>query len=162
MQDEGPADADVPLVAFHDPGAGETGFRYLPMPRAEQTALRQYCGCAAISRTGHYLAVSSPRGNRVLVWDLAADAMPMVASVPLGDVCGLGASGEAGGFVLSAGTGKREAWRQGSAQPRMLSATERRLQWDNHMMPRSEEHTSELQSLMRISYAVFCLKKKKK
>src|SRR3546814_1996568 len=31
--------------------------------------------------------------------------------------------------------------------------------WDN---PRSEEHTSELQSLMRISYAVFCLKKKTK
>src|SRR3546814_4378067 len=28
--------------------------------------------------------------------------------------------------------------------------------------PKSEEHTSELQSLMRISYAVFCLKKKKK
>src|SRR3546814_2981748 len=32
------------------------------------------------------------------------------------------------------------------------------LFWD----VRSEEHTSELQSLMRISYAVFCLKKKKK
>src|SRR3546814_18603490 len=30
------------------------------------------------------------------------------------------------------------------------------------VMIRSEEHTSELQSLMRISYAVFCLKKKKK
>src|SRR3546814_4451239 len=29
-------------------------------------------------------------------------------------------------------------------------------------LKRSEEHTSELQSLMRISYAVFCLKKKKK
>src|SRR3546814_1019999 len=29
-----------------------------------------------------------------------------------------------------------------------------------HWMHRSEEHTSELQSLMRISYAVFCLKKK--
>src|SRR3546814_2575348 len=41
-------------------------------------------------------------------------------------------------------------------------------QWENHkesvfaiQMVRSEEHTSELQSLMRISYAVFCLKKKK-
>src|SRR3546814_2355911 len=39
--------------------------------------------------------------------------------------------------------------------------------WDrNAPLPddddRSEEHTSELQSLMRISYAVFCLKKKKK
>src|SRR3546814_4613716 len=32
----------------------------------------------------------------------------------------------------------------------------------DHAMVRSEEHTSELQSLMRISYAVFCLKKKKK
>src|SRR3546814_3432494 len=30
------------------------------------------------------------------------------------------------------------------------------------IQPRSEEHTSELQSLMRISYAVFCLKKKNK
>src|SRR3546814_10212399 len=30
------------------------------------------------------------------------------------------------------------------------------------LLCRSEEHTSELQSLMRISYAVFCLKKKKK
>src|SRR3546814_7837192 len=30
-----------------------------------------------------------------------------------------------------------------------------------NISPRSEEHTSELQSLMRISYAVFCLKKKK-
>src|SRR3546814_4774652 len=33
---------------------------------------------------------------------------------------------------------------------------------ENTRRLRSEEHTSELQSLMRISYAVFCLKKKKK
>src|SRR3546814_2592148 len=36
------------------------------------------------------------------------------------------------------------------------------LHLSNVMLARSEEHTSELQSLMRISYAVFCLKKKKK
>src|SRR3546814_7140851 len=43
--------------------------------------------------------------------------------------------------------------------PRLRAAAERRP-----FLPRarSEEHTSELQSLMRISYAVFCLKKKKK
>src|SRR3546814_1079583 len=34
--------------------------------------------------------------------------------------------------------------------------------WNTSHLERSEEHTSELQSLMRISYAVFCLKKKKK
>src|SRR3546814_19898410 len=33
---------------------------------------------------------------------------------------------------------------------------------EDRLAHRSEEHTSELQSLMRISYAVFCLKKKKK
>src|SRR3546814_5399249 len=34
------------------------------------------------------------------------------------------------------------------------------LTWDDVAHLRSEEHTSELQSLMRISYAVFCLKQK--
>src|SRR3546814_9650325 len=36
------------------------------------------------------------------------------------------------------------------------------IQGASSLDERSEEHTSELQSLMRISYAVFCLKKKKK
>src|SRR3546814_3539216 len=43
--------------------------------------------------------------------------------------------------------------RQATPEARELSPVQRGL--------RSEEHTSELQSLMRISYAVFCLKKKK-
>src|SRR3546814_6002916 len=38
---------------------------------------------------------------------------------------------------------------------------DRRPSCEGPSPPRSEEHTSELQSLMRISYAVFCLKKKK-
>src|SRR3546814_3714720 len=43
-------------------------------------------------------------------------------------------------------------------QQRRLDAVE---VLDFQVVDRSEEHTSELQSLMRISYAVFCLKKKK-
>src|SRR3546814_8615032 len=43
---------------------------------------------------------------------------------------------------------KWQEWRDSNPQPPVLET-------------RSEEHTSELQSLMRISYAVFCLKKKK-
>src|SRR3546814_2848845 len=50
------------------------------------------------------------------------------------------------------------ARRHGVARPRHL----RRAAGADRIGPRSEEHTSELQSLMRISYAVFCLKKKKK
>src|SRR3546814_1263648 len=44
-----------------------------------------------------------------------------------------------------------------TAPMRLLAAAWKRL-WSGSI--RSEEHTSELQSLMRISYAVFCLKKK--
>src|SRR3546814_5879963 len=52
-------------------------------------------------------------------------------------------------------------------QPRQMVDEEDALQMvvlvlDARRHQRSEEHTSELQSLMRISYAVFCLKKKKK
>src|SRR3546814_6571626 len=44
---------------------------------------------------------------------------------------------------------------------RMIEGTRPRLLHLAEGVRRSEEHTSELQSLMRISYAVFCLKKKK-
>src|SRR3546814_5127240 len=47
-------------------------------------------------------------------------------------------------------------------QQRQYSPHPRPLDADDHHPQRSEEHTSELQSLMRISYAVFCLKKKTK
>src|SRR3546814_5745592 len=43
-----------------------------------------------------------------------------------------------------------------------LAEIEEILERDYRTAQRSEEHTSELQSLMRISYAVFCLKQKKK
>src|SRR3546814_6652579 len=46
----------------------------------------------------------------------------------------------------------------GPAQP--ADAGDRVLRLGERVQPRSEEHTSELQSLMRISYAVFCLTKK--
>src|SRR3546814_2048863 len=56
-----------------------------------------------------------------------------------------------------------------SSDSRRIFVVCSRLEWPKPMAPRStvapakrsEEHTSELQSLMRISYAVFCLKKKK-
>src|SRR3546814_7034104 len=51
-----------------------------------------------------------------------------------------------------------DAGREGAARGRRSRAHPIRRSF---LAARSEEHTSELQSLMRISYAVFCLKKKK-
>src|SRR3546814_9098171 len=74
------------------------------------------------------------------------------------------------GFLL--GVALAIARTEGGAVPRKLAAAFVDLTrntplivqtfWLFFGLARSEEHTSEIQSLMRISYAVFCLKKKKK
>src|SRR3546814_8216664 len=46
--------------------------------------------------------------------------------------------------------------------PLLAAEIEKAVERDYSLVRRSEAHTSELQSLIRISYAVFCLKKKKK
>src|SRR3546814_17783681 len=50
----------------------------------------------------------------------------------------------------------------GASRKRTIGALSNEAPADQRLGGRSEEHTSELQSLMRISYAVFCLKKKNK
>src|SRR3546814_1623853 len=85
----------------------------------------------------------------------ASDARPWVRWLS-------GFAGVDGDVRNAACDGSREARPQGSR----LRTVRRRGRdrstppWAIHG-PRSEEHTSELQSLMRTSYAVFCLKKKK-
>src|SRR3546814_5206329 len=60
----------------------------------------------------------------------------------------------------------RTITRSGTYSGFLIHVARRRQRWRLLLLPlvglRSEEHTSELQSLMRISYAVFCLKKKNK
>src|SRR3546814_5594100 len=64
---------------------------------------------------------------------------------------------------LRRGLGDGEAGARSEAGRRdMAPDLRRRALVRDRLHDRSEEHTSELQSLMRISYAVFCLKKKKK
>src|SRR3546814_5804056 len=71
--------------------------------------------------------------------------------------------------ILFAPVGRRRETGQLDVAPRQPGVVQRDRQPDQHqhrphrrgeVVARSEEHTSELQSLMRISYAVFCLKKK--
>src|SRR3546814_4362913 len=67
--------------------------------------------------------------------------------------------------VIGRWRGRRHHERYTSASPRLCanqsSSSMVVAVLDSRFRGRSEEHTSELQSLMRISYAVFCLKKKK-
>src|SRR3546814_5037406 len=56
---------------------------------------------------------------------------------------------------------RRRTFKAAQGEPHIFFDTRSR-RWQQIRDFRSEEHTSELQSLMRISYAVFCLKKKNK
>src|SRR3546814_3470714 len=91
---------------------------------------------------------------------------PRVACMPrrLGKGCGGGAKRKAARLVLQLGCdAKRQLWADpiGAGDHRLVGVGDCGLQFFGRQGgKRSEEHTSELQSLMRISYAVFCLKKK--
>src|SRR3546814_1640494 len=63
--------------------------------------------------------------------------------------------------VLGIALVQRQGWLDGLNAGLMGMAGRARDSGAGTAVTRSEEHTSELQSLMRISYAVFCLKKKK-
>src|SRR3546814_9881371 len=67
-----------------------------------------------------------------------------------------------GGLILPGPALMRSALATGTANLPEANAPFAAYPTHTHQAIRSEEHTSELQSLMRISYAVFCLKKKKK
>src|SRR3546814_4759902 len=104
---------------------------------------------------------SSDLGGRVRGVELHFDPglpevvpQPRAAERPAGAEPALGGAGRPGGAA-----GKRDragAW-PGADRRRLLGCQRPGAAGRG----RSEEHTSELQSLMRISYAVFCLKKKK-
>src|SRR3546814_3808145 len=63
--------------------------------------------------------------------------------------------------TVSVDAGGSDPRRQGGGRRRGAAARGAVAGHHRRRADRSEEHTSELQSLMRISYAVFCLKKKK-
>lgn len=129
MQYEGPATDPVPLVALHDAPGGTGRLDYLPMPEDQRAAMRQYCGSAAMDDSGRYLAVSSPRGNRVLVWDM--DRLSLVQIGEARDVCGIAAQAEAS-FLVSNGLGRM--YRLGDDRRMAAVAEAGQLQWDNHMV----------------------------
>src|SRR3546814_9754301 len=105
------------------------------------------------------------RVKEMLVTDTPATAVDATLRALLADVLGLG---EARAAALAADSGLFGELPEfdSMAVATVLTEMEDRLgilidddEVDGEI--RSEEHTSELQSLMRISYAVFCLKKKK-
>ncbi|MEM8596727.1 MAG: DUF1513 domain-containing protein, partial [Pseudomonadota bacterium] len=98
MQWQGdPADG-VPLLAFHRPGDGP--LRFAEAAPWEMALMLGYAGSVAFTGAGTRAAITSPRGGRVMAWDVAGG--PAISwSRP--DVCGLAPS--PGGWLATDGLG---------------------------------------------------------
>src|SRR3546814_7771146 len=75
---------------------------------------------------------------------------------------GVDSQADACGRKACSSVGKQPPFAQGPDRSGIQTGHRNAAVGHHCCYPRSEEHTSELQSLMHISYAVFCLKKKKK
>lgn len=130
MQYEGPFSDRVPLVALHRRGGQP---RLLDAPRSVLRGMKHYCGSAAFDHSGRVLAVSAPRGNRLVFWDVEEGRF--LSSVELADGCGIAAAEMPGQFLASSGVG-------GVVLVDAVSGLSHQLasdflngsQWDNHLL----------------------------
>src|SRR3546814_10178985 len=113
-----------------------------------------FSGHASIREVADALAALRASGKQVVAFGEGFDQNQYLLAAQADEVY----LDPMGGLVLEGLSRYRQYYREGLQD---------KLGVDVHVFKvgeykRSEEHTSELQSLMRISYAVFCLKKKKK
>jgi len=127
MQYQGERTAQVPLVALHKRG---TELSFLDIPATEYFTLKHYCGSACFDRSGQTMAISAPRGDKILFWSRASKAY--LGSVKVRDGCGLAATLNAGEFTISSGRGRVYQYHVKSATKQLLLNNPAQ-QWDNHL-----------------------------
>lgn len=123
-----PAD-QVPLVLAHK--QGET-LETLTMPELIRSQLQQYCGSACFDSSGQFVAVSSPRGNQIMLWDMQQRSF--LSSIYAADGCGLAATQKEGEFLVSTGRGKVYLLNAISGERQLINLEKgQQLRWDNHL-----------------------------
>src|SRR3546814_1905792 len=113
-----------------------------------------------VFRSARSFAPNPPAYDPHYHYQMAIDAGLNAYAAPLG-MLEAGAGTFAGQIPTILKVNSSNSW-AGGANQALTGSVEDALRLGCSAIGRSEEHTSELQSLMRISYAVFCLKKKKK
>jgi uncharacterized protein len=118
---------DWPLGFLHRPGSAP---RLLALPRGGWARLRGYSGAAAVDRGAGLIALSSPRGNCIGLWDETGASLETLA---IHDGCGLSATGRAGEILVSSGSGELFAVSRDADQPSLRGANGE-FRFDNHMV----------------------------
>jgi hypothetical protein len=120
-------DLDAPLGFLHRAGGAP---RWLAPPQGGWARLRGYCGAAAVDRGAGLVALSSPRGNSVGLWDADGAALETLA---IHDGCGLSETGTAGEILVSSGSGELFAISSDVPEPSPRGANGA-FRFDNHLV----------------------------
>ncbi len=126
QQYEGDPTHRVPLLAIKRPGQP---FEPFPVDEAQRAMMNQYTASLAIHDELRLLALTAPRGNRLLIWEL--DSARLRLDVPLPDCAGVGAVAQ--GFVVTSGQGRCRLVDCRQRQIRLESLSLPAGLWDNHL-----------------------------
>lgn len=118
----------VPAVLLVEDGRARTLDHDHPAVRA----MRQYAGSVAFDAAGEYVAATSPRGSRLVVWACATGAVAGAARID--DACGLATAGGAGGWFVTTGRGELLRASVGGDGVRLAHLAHwDEVHWDNHL-----------------------------
>ena len=126
QQYQGEPGDSAALLAIKRPGQPLQAF---PLGEAQRQAMQQYCASVAINDELRLLALTAPRGNRLLIWDLDSAAVRLDVALP--DCAGVGSVAE--GFVVSSGTGRCRLYDCRGGQVLTHALQLPAGLWDNHL-----------------------------
>lgn len=127
QQYEGDVSHVAPLLAIKRPGQP---FQPFPLAEAQRQAMHQYTASVAIHSELRLLAVTAPRGNRFMVWNLDSSALLLDAALP--DCAGIGVVAD--GFVVSSGQGRCRHYDCTGGRIQMQALQLPAGLWDNHLL----------------------------
>ncbi|QEP43346.1 DUF1513 domain-containing protein [Ectothiorhodospiraceae bacterium BW-2] len=129
MQYQGAANQNPPLLGVIE--TLQQRIDFLSAPAKIEPQLRNYIGSIRCSHDGQLIALSAPRGNRIVLWSLAERRY--LTSLTVNDGCGITAI-DSRDFLFSSGDGELLYYQ---SQPQQLtpliSAAESQRRWDNHL-----------------------------
>lgn len=126
MQYQGHLADRVPLIASHVPGSA---IQPIELPETSRQQLKQYCGSACFDKSGQFAAISAPRGNKVLFFDMERNQY--LGEIKTKDGCGLAQGNRTGDFIITTGLGRVYQTNAESLERKKLFSVP--VHWDNHL-----------------------------
>ena len=133
-QDQSNKSTATSLVGLHNAvGLGGDKLRLMDTPDTVIQRQNRYCGSVKIDKGNSFVAVSSPRGNSINIWDLKTQHV--IDSINFDNSCGIASTQNANEFLLTSGTDGCMLYNAKAKHKEFLNTSFTLLKsWDNHII----------------------------